>query len=182
MPQGIIEALRQDHEEFRQMFAQLETATGEQRRDLFHQLLGDLVRHEVSEEEILRPVSKRDAGEEIANARISEESQAEELLKEMENLDTDSAEFTAKLATLRREVEHHAEAEETQEFPKVAQNESPQRLEQMGKVYAAAKKAAPTRPHPSTPNTPVANMLVGPFAAVLDRARDVVRDAMKSAS
>lgn len=182
MPQGIIEALREDHDEVRQMFARLETATGEQRRDLFRQLVGELVRHEVAEEEILRPVSKRAAGEEIANARIREESQAEELLKEMENLDTDSAEFMAKLATLRREVERHAEAEETQEFPKVAQNESPERLEQMGKVYAAAKKAAPTRPHPSTPNTPVANMLVGPFAAVLDRARDVVRDAMKSAS
>lgn len=182
MPQGIIEALREDHDEVRQMFARLETATGEQRRDLFHQLVGELIRHEVAEEEILRPVSKRAAGEEIANARIREESQAEELLKEMESLDTDSAEFTAKLATLRREVERHAEAEETQEFPKVTQNESPQRLEQMGKVYAAAKKAAPTRPHPSTPNTPVANMLAGPFAAVLDRARDVVRDAMKSAS
>lgn len=182
MPQGIIEALRQDHDEIRQLFAQLDTATGEQRRDLFHQLVGELVRHEVAEEEILRPVSKRDAGEQIANARISEESQAEELLKEMENLDTDSAEFTAKLATLRHEVESHAEAEETQEFPKVTQKESTERLEQMGKVYEAAKKAAPTRPHPSTPNTAVANMLVGPFAAVLDRSRDAVRDAMKSVS
>jgi hemerythrin superfamily protein len=182
MSQGIIEALRQDHDEFRQMFAQLETATGEQRRDLFHQLLGELIRHEVSEEEILRPVSKRDAGEEIANARINEESQAEELLKEMENLDTDSAEFTAKLAMLRQEVENHAQAEETQEFPRVAEKESPERLEQMGKVFEAAKKAAPTRPHPSTPNTPVANMMVGPFAAVLDKTRDAVRDAMKSSS
>jgi len=182
MTQGIIEALREDHDELRQLFAQLETAAGERRRDLFHQLLGELIRHEVSEEEILRPVSKRDAGEEVASARISEESQAEELLKEMENLDTDSAEFTAKLARLRGEVESHAAAEETQEFPKVAEKESPERLEQMGKIYAAAKKAAPTRPHPSTPNTPVANMLAGPFAAVLDRSRDVVRDAMKSAS
>lgn len=182
MPQGIIDALRHDHEEIRQMFTQLETATGERRRDLFHQLLGELIRHEVSEEEILRPVSKRDAGEEIANARIQEESQAEELLKEMENLDTDSAEFTAKLARLRQEVESHAAAEETLEFPKVAEKQSPQRLEQMGKVYEAAKKAAPTRPHPSTPNTPMANMLAGPFAAVADRARDVVRDAMKSTS
>lgn len=182
MSQGIIEALRQDHDELRQMFARLDTAVGEERRDLFHQLVGELVRHEVSEEEILRPVSKRDAGEQIANARIREESQAEELLKEMEKLDTDSAEFAAKLVTLRREVESHARAEETQEFPKVAESQTPERLEQMGKIYEAAKKAAPTRPHPSTPNTPAANMLVGPFAAVLDRARDVVRDAMKSTS
>jgi hemerythrin superfamily protein len=182
MPQGIIEALRHDHDEVRETFGRLDAATGEQRRELFQQLVGELVRHEVAEEEILRPVSKRDAGEEIANARINEESQAEQLLKEMEKLDPASAEFTSKLATLRQEVENHATAEETQEFPKVAEKESPERLEQMGRIYEAAKKAAPTRPHPSTPNTPVANMLVGPFAAVMDRARDAVRGAAKSAS
>jgi iron-sulfur cluster repair protein YtfE (RIC family) len=180
--QGIIEALRHDHDEVREMFARLEAATGEQRRELFQRLLGELVRHEVAEEEILRPVSKRDAGEAIANARIKEESQAEELLKEMEKLDPGSAEFTSKLAKLRREVERHAEAEETKEFPRVAEKETTERLEQMGRVYEAAKMVAPTRPHPSTPNTPVANMLVGPFAAVIDRARDAVRDALKSNS
>jgi iron-sulfur cluster repair protein YtfE (RIC family) len=180
--QGIIEALRHDHDEVREMFARLEAATGEQRRELFQQLLGELVRHEVAEEEILRPVSKRDAGEAIANARIKEESQAEELLKDMEKLEPGSAEFTAKLAKLRREVERHAEAEETKEFPRVAKKEIPERLEQMGRAYEAAKMAAPTRPHPSTPNTPVANVLAGPFAAVIDRARDAVRDALKSTS
>jgi iron-sulfur cluster repair protein YtfE (RIC family) len=115
--QGIIDALRHDHDEVREMFARLDTATGEQRQELFQQLLSELVRHEVAEEEILRPVSKRDAGEAIANARMKEESQAEELLKEMEKLDPGSDEFTAKLAKLRREVERHAEAEETKEFP-----------------------------------------------------------------
>lgn len=182
MAQGIIDALRHDHDQIRKMFARLERASGDQRGDLFHQLVGELVRHEVAEEEILRPVSKRDAGQAIANARIKEESQAEELLKEMEKLDPGSAEFTSKLAKLRREVERHAEAEETKEFPRVASKESPERLRQMGRVYETAKRAAPTRPHPSTPNTPVADMLAGPFAAVMDKARDAVRDAMKPAS
>jgi iron-sulfur cluster repair protein YtfE (RIC family) len=164
------------------MFGRLEESNGEQRKELFQQLMSELVRHEVAEEEILRPVSKRDAGEAIAKARLKEESEAEELLKEMEKLDTSSAEFTTKLAKLRKEVESHAEAEETKEFPRVAEKESAERLEQMGKAYEAAKKMAPTRPHPSTPNTPMANMLVGPFAAVVDRARDAVRDALQSTS
>lgn len=171
-----------EHGEVRELFARLDSATGERRRELFQQLLSELVRHEVAEEEILRPVSKRDAGEAIANARIKEESQAEEWLKEMEKLDPGSAEFTAKLARLRREVERHAEAEETKEFPRVAEKETTERLEQMGGAYEMAKKTAPTRPRPSTPNTPVANMLAGPFAAVIDRARDAVRDAVKSTS
>lgn len=182
MAQQIIDALRHDHDEVREMFRQIETASGEKRRDLFHQLLSELVRHEVAEEEILRPVSKQHAGAAIADARIKEESEAEELLKEMEKLDTGSQEFDNKLAKLRREVERHAEAEETKEFPRVADKETPQRLEQMGQAYEAMKKAAPTRPHPSTPNTPGANMLVGPFAAVADRARDAVRDAVKGMS
>jgi iron-sulfur cluster repair protein YtfE (RIC family) len=180
--QGIIDALRHDHDEVREMFARLDAATGEERGELFQQLVSELVRHEVAEEEILRPVSKRDAGEAIANARIKEESQAEELLKQMEKLDPGSAEFTSKLAKLRREVERHAEAEETKEFPRVAEKETTERLQQMGRAYEAAKMAAPTRPHPSTPNTPGANMLAGPFATVVDRARDAVRDALKSTS
>ena len=182
MAQDIIEALRHDHQELRKMFARLEAATGKRRRDLFQRLVAELVRHEVAEEEILRPVSKRDAGKAIANARIKEESRAEELLKDMEKLDPGSAEFTAKLARLRRDVERHAEAEETKEFPRVAKKETTERLAQMGRTYEVAKKAAPTRPHPSTPNTPAANMVAGPFAAVLDRTRDAVRDVLKSAS
>jgi len=164
------------------MFARLDAATGKHRQELFQQLVAELVRHEVAEEEILRPVSKHDAGEAIANARIKEESEAEGLLKEMEKLDPGSAEFTSKLAKLRREVERHAESEETKEFPRVAAKETTERLEQMGRAYEAAKRAAPTRPHPSTPNTPAANLLAGPFAAVADRARDAVRDALKSTS
>jgi len=177
--QQITDALRHDHDEVRELFRRVETASGERRQELFQQLLSELIRHEVAEEEILRPVSKRDAGEAIAAARIKEESAAEELLKEMEKLDTSSSDFEKKLATLRRAVERHAEAEETKEFPRVAEKETRERLEQMGQAYEAMKKAAPTRPHPSTPNTPVANMLAGPFAAVADRARDAVRDAVR---
>jgi hemerythrin superfamily protein len=180
--QGIIDALRRDHQQVRKMFAQLEAASGKRRGELFQRLVAELVRHEVAEEEILRPVSRRDAGEAIANARIKEESRAEELLKAMEKLDPGSAEFAAKLAKLRRNVERHAEAEETKEFPRVTKKETAERLEQMGRAYEAAKRAAPTRPHPSMPNTPAANLLAGPFAAVADRARDAVRDALKSAS
>jgi iron-sulfur cluster repair protein YtfE (RIC family) len=160
---------------------QVAAARGAQRRDLFQRLVGELIRHEVAEEEILRPLSKRVAGEDIAQSRINEESEAEALLKEMEKLDPASAEFDQKFTTLRSEVERHARAEENEEFPKIEQGETEERLEKMGRAYQAAKTLAPSRPHPSTPNTPVANMLVGPFAAVVDRARDAVRQALQHA-
>ena len=44
----------------------------------------------------------------------------------------------------------------------------------LGKELRAAKKVAPTRPHPNAPDSPPANMIVGGAAAVVDRARDAV--------
>jgi iron-sulfur cluster repair protein YtfE (RIC family) len=180
MDQTITEHLREEHQEVRQLLAKVDAARGEERAELFHHLVAELVRHEVAEEEILRPISKRTAGEQIAEQRIAEESKAEESLKELEKLEPDSAEFSAKFATLRADVEEHARAEETIEFPKIDAGESRETLQRLATAYETAKKAAPTHPHPATPNTPTANLLVGPFATVADRARDAVRAAMKS--
>lgn len=182
MAQGLIESLRNDHDRIQDLFAQLEDATGQARKDLFGLLVAELVRHEVAEEEILRPISRRDAGDRVVDARIKEESRAEKLLKEMEQLDTATEEFVQKLARLRDEVENHASAEESQEFPKVEAAQGRVQLEVLGKAYEAAKAVAPTHPHPSTPNTAVANVLVGPYAAVIDRARDAITGAMKALS
>ena len=43
----------------------------------------------------------------------------------------------------------------------------------MRKVVELAEAVAPTRPHPGVESR-AANMLAGPFAAMLDRARDAI--------
>ncbi len=177
--QNIIDALCQDHKEVRSLLARIEKAAAGKRKELFEQLVGELVRHEVAEAEILRPVSKAQVDERIANARTKEEGEAEKLLKTLEKLDPTSAEFSEKFAKLATAVEEHAEAEETKEFPRVRDAVDDKRLQQMGRAYEAAKSLAPTHPHPSVPNTPVANLLVGPFVAVADRARDAIRKGLE---
>ncbi|HUR08087.1 MAG TPA: hypothetical protein VM347_36465 [Nonomuraea sp.] len=42
-----------------------------------------------------------------------------------------------------------------------------------GKVQAI-KKIAPTRPHPSAPDTPPGNKLLGPATGLIDRLRDAL--------
>lgn len=179
MPAGIIEALCEDHEEVKKLFTQVDTATGDRKKELFQHLVAEIVRHEVAEEEILRPISQRDAGKAIAQARMKEEHEAEELLKEMESLDPSTPEFEQKFTKLRTAVERHAEAEETKEFPRIAKKESPAQLQRMGQAYEFAKHMAPTRPHPAVPNTPLVNMLVGPIASIVDRSRDAIRQASR---
>jgi hypothetical protein len=42
-----------------------------------------------------------------------------------------------------------------------------------------AKATAPTHPHPKAPNQPPGNILLGPIAAIIDRARDAARAAFE---
>jgi iron-sulfur cluster repair protein YtfE (RIC family) len=175
----IIEELVKDHDEVRDLLSKIEASTGKQRKEQFQRLVAELVRHEVAEAEILRPVSRKVADERIANARIKEESEAEQMLKKLEKLDPSTAEFEREFSRLAAAVEEHAESEETKEFPRVEEGVPRERLEQMARAYDGAKALAPTHPHPSLPNTPAANLLVGPFVAVADRARDAVRKALE---
>ena len=179
MSAGIIEALCEDHNEVRHLFDRVEAATGDRKRELFEQLVAEIVRHEVAEEEILRPISRQDAGAAIATARMKEESAAEELLKDLERMDPASQEFMTKFAKLRTAVERHAEAEEAKEFPRIAKKETPEHLQRMGRAYEFAKRIAPTHPHPAVPNTPLVNMLVGPLTSMIDRSRDAVQQARR---
>lgn len=46
------------------------------------------------------------------------------------------------------------------------------RLVELGDQVQKAKRMAPTRPHPSAPDTPPLNKVVGPGAGLVDRTRD----------
>ncbi|MFC7818964.1 hemerythrin domain-containing protein, partial [Streptomyces sp. NPDC057367] len=47
-------------------------------------------------------------------------------------------------------------------------------LMKLGDKVRQAKKTAPTRPHPSAPDTPPANKLLAPGAGMVDRVRDAL--------
>lgn len=51
---------------------------------------------------------------------------------------------------------------------------SPEALDELGEKTRRAKKTAPTRPHPSAPDTPPGNKLLGPGVGLVDRARDLI--------
>jgi hypothetical protein len=50
----------------------------------------------------------------------------------------------------------------------------------MAGALQAAEVAAPTRPHPKSGESGIANLLAGPPLALFDRARDAVRDWRQS--
>jgi hemerythrin superfamily protein len=171
----VVSFLKGQHKQVKALFEQVLSATGEEREKAFFSLRRMLAVHETAEEEIVHPAARKalDDGEAIVRQRLDEEKKAKQALAEIEKLDMKSAEFDAKLKKLRTDVVAHAEAEEREEFAALAAALEPERLEKMRKAAEFAEKVAPTHPHPGVESA-AANMLAGPFAAMLDRTRDAL--------
>jgi hemerythrin superfamily protein len=178
-PQGdVITILLEQHQRIRELFTHVKGAEGEHKQQAFDELRALLAVHETAEEMVLRPVSSKDAGAGIADARNREEEQATRLLTDLEMTDVSSAEFDRMFTELEQAVLDHASHEEQEEFPPVRAREDQDMLVSMGRTLRAAEQVAPTHPHPSTAGSPMAQWAVGPFAALVDRTRDAVKNAM----
>jgi hypothetical protein len=126
----------------------------------------------------VHPVARRSIknGDKVIDARLAEENEAKKMLQALEQMGPSAQGFDALFAELRKAVLEHAEHEEREEFPELRTHSSAE-LRVMSAAIKAAEAAAPTHPHPGV-ETATKHMLVGSFAAVTDRTRDIVRKAM----
>ncbi|MGB8390958.1 hemerythrin domain-containing protein [Mycobacterium sp.] len=174
-PTDVVDFLVSQHEQIESLFAETLSASGKAREKAFVELRRLLAVHETAEEEIVHPRAKRKLsdGAAVVEKRLQEEHEAKTVLQKLEKLDVDSEEFTSQLMELRDAVLDHAEHEERDEFTKLGEELSSHELETMGRAAKLAEAIAPTRPHAGI-ESQVANLVAGPFAAMLDRARDAI--------
>ena len=177
LPEGdVIRVLLEQHARIHELFAAIKTAGGERKQELFDELRELLAVHEVGEEMVLRPVTRQTAGASVVDARLKEESDATHTLADLEKMDISSPEFNQALAVFEQAVAAHAEREETEEFPTLQTGRDAQERFDLGAKLVAAEKRAPTHPHPMAAGSPNAVKAVGPFAALMDKARDSFKD------
>ena len=173
----MLELLLRDHQKAKGLLEAFDDLPVSGRSEAFCELVQTLVGHEVAEEEVLYPAVRKyvDEGDDLAGRRIEEQAAAEELLAKMEKQDSESTDFMANFANLRDAVLEHAEAEEQTVFPALAGAIGRDALRQLGERYEKAKAAAPTHPHPHSPDIPPGNVVMGPVVTIFDRARDAIR-------
>lgn len=172
----VVDFLVGQHEQIKSLFDKTLSGSGKQREERFVELRRMLAVHETAEELIVHPRAKRKlpSGDTVVGKRLQEEHEAKTVLTALEKLDVDSKEFTDKLTKLRDAVLEHAEHEETEEFAKLREQLSGEQLENMGRAAKLAEAMAPTRPHAGV-ESQLGNLMAGPFAAMMDRARDAIR-------
>ena len=179
-PDEVVAFLKAQHNLIEDMFDEVLLASDPQARAKpFVELRQLLAVHETAEEMVVHPRVRReaDAGDAIVDARLAEEHEAKELLSQIEKLHITSQQFIDELTKLRDAVLDHAEHEENEEFPVLQREVDTDDLKRMATAVRAAEAIAPTRPHAGVESAKL-NFAVGPFASMLDRARDVIQQAI----
>lgn len=171
----VVNFLVGQHERIKSLFAETLSSSGETRKNSFLQLRRLLAVHEAAEEEIVHPRARREIvnGDIVIQMRLQEEAEAKTALRELEKLNAGDEKFARQLTRLRDAVLDHAEREEHGEFAELKQELSSDELERMGRAAKLAEAIAPTRPHVRLESR-AENLLAGPFAAMMDRARDAI--------
>jgi hemerythrin superfamily protein len=171
----VVTFLQTQHEVIAGLFETVLESRGKERERSFYQLRRLLAVHETAEEQIVHPFARtlEAVGDEVVDTRLEEEHEAKTALAHLETLPLDSAAFEDALGELQSAVLAHAEAEEEEEFLVLDDELDEAQLFQMRRLVQLSEAIAPTRPHPGVESA-LANTLVGPFASMLDRIRDLV--------
>ncbi|MCW7941438.1 hemerythrin [Streptomyces hygroscopicus] len=175
---NVVNELVTDHREVEELFGRIDALPpGDKDRKVYaEQVTMELVRHSVAEEAHLYPAVREylPDGDTIADREIQDHSRAEQIMKDLESLEAGDPEFDRLIGRLMTEIRAHVADEEENLFPKLMQAAPTEALDELGEKVRRAKRTAPTRPHPSAPDTPPANRLLAPGAGVVDRIRDAL--------
>lgn len=176
--------LRSDHQTVKALFRRykgLGDGAVKSKTQTMDRIVAELSVHAAVEEQVFYPEVKRrvPGSKRLVEHGVGEHQELKETLARLQRMRPDSPEFDTVMRKVMADVTDHVKEEERELFPKVRKAMSKRELTDMAGLIRAAKRAAPTRPHPHAPSTPPGNIVVGAAAAVVDTARDAFRSARK---
>nr|WP_270888346.1 hemerythrin domain-containing protein [Pedococcus sp. 5OH_020] len=174
-PLDVVDVLTLDHQEATELLTQIlgTTDLGEA-RELTDVLITEVVRHAVAEEMYVYPAMRKHLpdGEAAVEHDIAEHKEIEKTMKELEALNPEDPRFTEVVTHLDSVLADHVADEESEQFPQLRASVPREELVEIAGKVETAKKLAPTRPHPSAPNSELFHKAVGPGVGLVDRLRD----------
>ena len=171
----VVDILTTDHREMLELLAQIEAAVdADSRRELADTVTAEIMRHAVAEEMYVYPAVE----EHLPNGAQEVEHDKEEhdaivqILEQWESVDAAEPRFMELTRQLEAQLRHHIADEEADQFPQLRAHLPADTLVEVGRKVEAAKKLAPTRPHPHAPHSELFHKTIGPGVGLVDRLRD----------
>lgn len=171
----VVDILTADHQDMMELVDQIERSSDPgQRRDLVDTLIAEVMRHAVAEEMFVYPAIEEhvpNGAEEVEHDK-QEHDEIVVLMKQLEDIDAADPTFMELVGKLGSMLRHHANDEESGQFPKLRAHLPGDKLINIGEKVQNAKKVAPTRPHPSAPHSELFHKSIGLGVGMVDRLRD----------
>ncbi len=136
-----IELLKKDNQKAKELFDQAEETEQENdKKRIFKQIKKELETHARIEEGILYPaIENHEQLKELVLKSYKDHRQIKTLLREIDDLASDSKLFEPKLNALKQNVKRRNEEEESKMFPQVCELLDDETLEKIGRQFEVAK-------------------------------------------
>lgn len=167
--------LRSDHAAIKRALSDLRVNTDPQETgELFEQLTADIVRHFVAEEQYLLPAVREHLpeGDAISTSSFTEHEQIEQLLKKLDNDDTNDEQIGAALAELEQAIDAHIGAQESDVLPAVVAASEPAELAELGEGVLGAEQLAQTHPRAFVPKSATISKITSWLAGLVEKTLD----------
>jgi hemerythrin superfamily protein len=176
--------LTADHRKVEVLFKRLEKlghSKNKEKAAVVSEIIRELSIHAAIEEQVLYPTARKlvkQTEEDVLEA-LEEHHVVKWTIGALAKMHPGDERYDAKVSVLMDMVRHHVEEEEGELFPTLRRKLGSDKLKEVGAMLIAAKKIAPTRPHPRAPDTPPGNLVAGVGAALVDRALDAGKSLVK---
>jgi len=176
--------LKADHHAVEEKFARFE-GLGPRALKSKATLVADVIEalsvHAAIEEAVLYPAVRERLADEQARVleALEEHHVVKWTLSELSDMRPEDERFDAKFTVLMESVRHHVREEEKELFPRIRKAFTRSELADLGDALTAAKRHAPTKPHPRSPDEPPFNAVAAAMTKPLDSLRDAGEAALR---
>ncbi|KAK2028025.1 hypothetical protein LX32DRAFT_673778 [Colletotrichum zoysiae] len=169
------DVIKEDHRELGAYHRHILDCTDMDEQARFQNLfIWELARHAISEELVVYPVLERDVadGKALADRDRAEHQAVKEKLYKFQKMRPEDWDFEPALESLMEDLRRHIREEE-EDLERLEEVLGHARSESLAWSFERTKLFTPTRSHPSVPNKPPFETVVGLMEAPLDKLRDL---------
>jgi len=182
---ALSDAIIQDHAELHDYYTKIMSSNDEDTMTRYQNLFTwELARHSIGEELVVYPAFEKflgQKGKEMADKDRQEHLEVKKLLHTFQGIKAKDPSFKPTLEELYRVLKSHIEEEERDDLPTLEKHLDSDLSASYGKSFERVKHFTPTRSHPSAPDKPPFETVVGLMTAPIDKLADMFRKFPKDA-
>ncbi|KAJ5581368.1 hypothetical protein N7450_007669 [Penicillium hetheringtonii] len=178
MTAGISDTIKKDHREIENLYHNILTSsTDKEKIQWQNQFTWELARHSIGEELVVYPQfeKKLSDGQKMADKDRQEHLSVKEQLKAFQNMQPSDPQFESTVKTLMVDLSQHIKEEESDDLPKLEASLTTEESEKLSQSFGRTKIFVPSRSHPSAPDKPLFETVIGLMTAPIDHLADLFR-------